>query len=315
MNDEARPQQQRRRSRRRPDNAPRRQNQRGGFTPRRRNDYASGQYSSIFTGPFPTDADDEGLNLADLQAKSIDELRELAGEHEIAGYEELEHSDLVLKLLDVVPLAPNTPPDRNGQPGTADGVLEIVDEGFGFLRVNGVMPSGQDIYVSSSQVRRFGLRTGDRVTGQTRQPKDQEKYWGMLRVDSVNGVEPEIAKRRPTFDSLVPVFPDDMFDLETDQKNLTQRLINLISPIGKGQRGLILSPAKAGKTTVLKHIAAGITENNPDAYLMVALIGERPEEVTDMQRNVDGEIYSSTFDEPTENHTRVAEMCLEIAKR
>ena len=317
MNDEARPQQQRRRSRRRNDNnTARRQNRGGGgFTPRRRNDYASGQYSSIFTGPFPTDADEDGLNLADLQAKSIDELKELAAEHDVTGYEELEHSDLVLKLLDVVPLAPSQPRDKNGQPGAAEGVLEIVDEGFGFLRVNGVMPSAQDIYVSSSQVRRFGLRTGDRVTGQTRQPKDQEKYCGLLRVDTVNDVEPEVAKRRPSFDSLAPVFPDDMFDLETDQKNLTQRLINLISPIGRGQRGLIVSPPKAGKTIVLKHIANGITENNPDALLMVALIGERPEEVTDMQRSVDGEIFSSTFDEPTENHTRVAEMCLEIAKR
>ena len=317
VNDEARPQQQRRRSRRRQDNAPRRQGggQRGGFSQRRRNDYASGQYSSIYTGPFPTDADEDGgLNLADLQAKSVDELRELAAEHDIEGHEEMEHSDLVLKLLDVVPLAPSRP-ERNGQPGVAEGILEIVDEGFGFMRVNGVMPSSNDIYVSSSQVRRFGLRTGDRVTGQTRQPKDQEKYWGLLRVDTVNGVEPEVAKRRPYFDNLVPVFPDEMFDIETDQKNLTQRLINLISPIGKGQRGLILSPAKAGKTTVLKQIAAGITENSPDALLMVALIGERPEEVTDMERSVNGEIYSSTFDEPTENHTRVSEMCLEIAKR
>jgi transcription termination factor Rho len=315
VNDEARPQQQRRRSRRRQDNAPRRQNQRGGFSQRRRNDYASGQYSSIYTGPFPTDADEDGgLNLADLQAKSVDELRELAAEHDIEGSEEMEHSDLVLKLLDVVPLAPSKP-ERNGQPGLAEGILEIVDEGFGFMRVNGVMPSSNDIYVSSSQVRRFGLRTGDRVTGQTRQPKDQEKYWGLLRVDTVNNVEPEVAKRRPYFDNLVPVFPDEMFDIETDQKNLTQRLINLISPIGKGQRGLILSPAKAGKTTVLKQIASGITENSPEALLMVALIGERPEEVTDMERSVNGEIYSSTFDEPTENHTRVAEMCLEIAKR
>jgi transcription termination factor Rho len=316
MNDDARPQQQqRRRSRRRADNSSRRQSQRGGFTPRRRNDYASGQYSSIYTGPFPTDADEPAMNLADLQAKPTDELRELAAEHQIDGYEELEHSDLILKLLDVVTLAPAQSQAGNGQSGEAEGILEIVDEGFGFLRVNGVMPSNDDIYVSTSQVRRFGLRTGDRVTGQTRPPKDQEKYWGMLRVDTVNGVEPEVAKRRPYFDNLVPVFPDEMFDIETDQKNLTQRLINLISPIGKGQRGLILSPAKAGKTTVLKHIAAGITENSPDALLMVALIGERPEEVTDMERSVNGEIYSSTFDEPTENHTRVAEMCLEIAKR
>ena len=313
MNDDARPQQ-RRRSRRRNDNAPRRQNQRGGFSQRRRNDYASGQYSSIYTGPFPTEDDLPAMNLADLQAKSVEELRELAAEHEIEGHEELEHSDLVLKLLDVVPIASSNGRERTG-PGTAEGILEIVDEGFGFLRVNGVMPSNDDIYVSSSQVRRFGLRTGDRVTGQTRPPKDQEKYWGLLRVDTINGVEPEVAKRRPYFDNLVPVFPDEMFDLETDPKNLTQRLINLISPIGKGQRGLILSPAKAGKTTVLKQIAAGITENSPEALLMVALIGERPEEVTDMERSVNGEIYSSTFDEPTENHTRVSEMCLEIAKR
>ncbi|MDP9244918.1 MAG: transcription termination factor Rho [Chloroflexota bacterium] len=318
MNDEARPQQQRRRSRRRTEGGggPRRPPARTGFAPRRRNDYASGQYSSIFTGPFPTEADEgQALNLPELQAKSVDELRELAGEHGIEGADGMEHSDLVLKLLDVVPLAPTQPPVSNGQPGIAEGILEIVDEGFAFLRTHGVMPSNDDIYVSSSQVRRFGRRTGDHVTGQTRPPKDQEKYWGLLRVDTVNGVDPEIAKRRPNFDTLVPVFPDEMFDLETDQKNLTQRLINLISPLGKGQRGMVLSPAKAGKTTVLKQIAAGITDNHPEAYLMVALIGERPEEVTDMQRSVKGEIFSSTFDEPTENHTRVAEMALEIAKR
>jgi transcription termination factor Rho len=312
MNDEARPQ--RRRARRRPEGARRPQPQRVGYAPRRRDQYGSG-YSTIYSGPFPTDADDAGLNLGELQAKPIDELREMAVEHGIEGADALEHSDLVLKLLDVVPLAPATPRERNGQPGVADGILEIVDEGYGFLRVRGVMPSPDDIYVSSSQVRRFALRTGDRVTGQTRAPKDQEKYWGLLRVDTVNGVEPEVARRRPYFDSLVPVFPDSMFDLETDPKNLTQRLINLISPVGKGQRGLILSPAKAGKTTVLKNIAHGVTKNHPDTLLMVALIGERPEEVTDMQRSVEGDIYASTFDEPTENHTRVAEMALEIAKR
>ena len=313
MNDDARPQG-RRRSRRRPDNAPRRQNQRG-FTPRRRNDYASGQYSSIYTGPFPTDADEDGLDLAGLQSKSVDELRELAAEHEIEGHEELEHSDLVLKLLDVIPLAPAQPRDRNGQPGTAEGILEIVDEGFGFLRVNGVMPSAQDIYVSSSQVRRFGLRTGDRVTGQTRQPKDQEKYWGMLRVDAVNGVDTDTARRRPVFNDLTPVHPDELINLETDPKNLSQRLINLVNPLGKGQRALIVSPPKAGKTMLLKQIANGVSANYPEILLMVALIGERPEEVTDMRRSVKGEVISSTFDEPTENHTHVAEMALEIAKR
>jgi transcription termination factor Rho len=317
MNEETRPQR-RNRSRRRSDGGPRRTTPRPNFV-RRRPDYAGSQYSSIYAGPFPTDEDEpmEALSLADLQAKSIEELRELGAEHGVEGAEELEHQDLVLKLLDAVPLAPTQPrrAEQNGQPGIAAGILEIVDEGFGFLRRHGVMPSPDDIYVSSSQVRRFGLRTGDKVTGQTRPPKDQEKYWGLLRVDTVNGVDPETAKRRPYFDTLVPVFPDEMFVLETDPKNLTQRLIDLISPIGRGQRGLILSPAKAGKTTVLKMIAHGITQNYEDALLMVALIGERPEEVTDMQRSVEGEIYASTFDEPTENHTRVAEMALEIAKR
>ena len=215
-----------------------------------------------------------------------------------------------------MPLAPAQPQGGNGQQsGEAEGILEIVDEGFGFLRVNGVMPSNEDIYVSTSQVRRFGLRTGDCVTGQTRPPKDQEKYWGMLRVDTVNGVEPEVAKRRPYFDSLVPVFPDEMFDLETDQKNLTQRLINLISPIGKGQRGLILSPAKAGKTTVLKQIAAGITENHPrrTSWSPSSASGRRRSPTCSAASTARS--TRRTFDEPTENHTRVAEMCLEIAKR
>ena len=286
MNEEGRPPR-RNRSRRRPDGGSRRVASRPAYA-RRRPDYATGGYSSIYSGPFPTDEGEqmEPLSLTELQAKPVDELRELAAEHGIEGAEELEHQDLVLKLLDAVPLAPaRSRLDQNGQPGVAEGILEIVDEGFGFLRRHGVMPSPDDIYVSSSQVRRFGLRTGDRVTGQTRPPKDQEKYWGLLRVDTVNAVDPETAKRRPYFDSLVPVFPDEMFDIETDQKNLTQRLVNLISPIGKGQRGLILSPAKAGKTTVLKNIAHGIVENYPETLLMVALIGERPEEVTDMSRS------------------------------
>jgi transcription termination factor Rho len=318
MNDDNRPQ--RRRPRRRSDGGGggggnRRPPARTPNYAGRRNAYASGGYSSVYAGPFPTQDDADGMSLAELQGKSLEELRELAEEHGVES-ENLEHSDLVLKLLDAVPLAPSQPRhEQNGQPGPVTGYLELVDEGFGFLRRHGVMPSNDDVYVSSSQVRRFGLRTGDHVTGQTRPPKEQEKFQGLLRVDTINGVEPDVARRRPNFDTLVPVFPDEMFNLETDQKNLTQRLVNLISPIGKGQRGLILSPAKAGKTTVLKHIASGITENYPEVTLMVALIGERPEEVTDMQRSVKGEIFSSTFDEPTENHTRVAEMTLEIAKR
>jgi len=313
MNDESR-QPRRGRPRRRPDGGgPRRHGgaPRGNF--QRRRDL-SGGYASVFAGGYPQGADEEpALTLGELQEKSVDELRDLATEYGIEA-DGLEHSDLVLKLLDAVPLAQATRREEVVA-GEVSGILEIVDEGFAFLRRHGVMPSPDDIYVSSSIVRRFGLRTGDRVVGLSRAPKDQEKYWGLARVDTVNEIDPELARRRPNFDSLVPVFPDEMFNLETDQKNLTQRLINLIAPVGKGQRGLILSPAKAGKTTVLKNIAHGITDNHPDALLMVALIGERPEEVTDMQRSVQGEIYASTFDEPTENHTRVAEMTLEIAKR
>jgi transcription termination factor Rho len=171
------------------------------------------------------------------------------------------------------------------------------------------------VYVSSSQVRRSGLRPGDRVSGVVRAPKDGEKYWGLVRVESVNGVDPEAAKRRPFFDTLTPIHPIELINLETDPKNLSQRLINLVNPIGKGQRALIVSPPKAGKTFLLKHIANGITANYPEVLLMVALIGERPEEVTDMRRSVKGEVIASTFDEPTENHTRAAEMALEIAKR
>ena len=197
----------------------------------------------------------------------------------------------------------------------ATGILDIVDEGFGFLRRHGLLPSPEDVYVSSSQVRRFGLRIGDRVSGAVRTPREAEKYWGMLRVDSVNGVDTETARRRPVFGDLTPVHPDVLINLETDPKNLSQRLINLVNPLGKGQRALIVSPPKAGKTMLLKQIANGVSANYPEILLMVALIGERPEEVTDMRRSVKGEVISSTFDEPTENHTHVAEMALEIAKR
>jgi transcription termination factor Rho len=310
MNDESR-QPRRGRPRRRSDGGGRRQGgPRSSF--QRRRDFSAG-YASVYAGPYPQAADEPALSLSELQEKSIDELRDLATEYGIEA-DGLEHSDLVLKLLDAVPLA-QAPRHEEVVPGEVSGILEIVDEGFAFLRRHGVMPAPDDIYVSSNIVRRFGLRTGDRIEGFSRAPKDQERYWGLARVDTVNGIDPELARRRPHFDTLVPVFPDEMFNLETDQKNLTQRLINLIAPIGKGQRGLILSPAKAGKTTVLKNIAHGITDNHPEALLMVSLIGERPEEVTDMQRSVQGEIYASTFDEPTENHTRVAEMTLEIAKR
>jgi transcription termination factor Rho len=196
------------------------------------------------------------------------------------------------------------------------GILEIVDDGYGFLRGESLLPGSNDVYVSQSQIRRFGLRTGDYVRGHVRPPKDNEKYYGLLRVEDVNGLDPETAKNRPYFENLTAVFPNQLIDLEIPgNPDMTGRLINLISPIGRGQRGLIVSPPKAGKTFMLKAIAAGIAHNYPDIHLMVALIGERPEEVTDMRRSVRGEVVASTFDEPVEDHTRVAEMALERAKR
>jgi len=198
---------------------------------------------------------------------------------------------------------------------TTGGILEIVDDGYGFLRGESLLPGNNDVYVSQSQIRRFGLRTGDLVTGAVRPPKDSEKYYGLLRVEDVNGLEPEVAKQRPYFENLTAIFPNQMVDLETPSPDLSGRLINLISPIGRGQRGLIVSPPKAGKTFLLKAIAAGVAANYPEIHLMVVLIGERPEEVTDMKRSVRGEVVASTFDEPVEDHTRVAEMALDRAKR
>jgi transcription termination factor Rho len=216
-------------------------------------------------------------------------------------------------------------PDEYEQPMTqaerdsailTGGILDIVDDGYGFLRGESLLPGHNDVYVSQSQIRRFGLRTGDYVRGTVRPPKDSEKYYGLLRVEDVNGLEPEVAKQRPYFENLTAIFPNQMIDLEiVGNADMSGRLINLISPIGRGQRGLIVSPPKAGKTFLLKAIAAGVAANYPDIHLMVALIGERPEEVTDMKRSVKGEVVASTFDEPVEDHTRVAEMALERAKR
>ncbi len=247
------------------------------------------------------------MNLTDLETKTRDELQELAKEMGIVGYTGLKKQDLIFRLLQA----------QTEQQGYlfGGGILEIVEEGYGFLRRDGFLPGPADIYVSQSQIRRFGLRTGDMVIGQIRPPKENEKYYGLLRVEAVNGLEPEVARRRPHFDQLTPIFPRELYDLETDPKNLTQRLINLIAPIGRGQRGLIVSPPKAGKTTVLKHIANGITTKYPEVHLIFLLIGERPEEVTDVKRSVRGEVISSTFDEPVEDHRIVAEMTLERAKR
>ena len=247
------------------------------------------------------------LDISDLRAMSVTELRSVGKDLELEAAAGERKEELVDRIL-------RRQSERAGQV-YATGILDIVDEGFGFMRRHGLLPSPDDVYVSSSQVRRYGLRIGDRVAGAVRAPREAEKYWGLLRVDSVNGVDIETAKRRPHFGDLTPVHPDELINLESDPKNLSQRLVNLVNPLGKGQRALIVSPPKAGKTMLLKNIANGITANYPDVLLMVALIGERPEEVTDMRRSVKGEVISSTFDEPTENHTHVAEMALEIAKR
>ncbi|MDP9365455.1 MAG: transcription termination factor Rho [Chloroflexota bacterium] len=226
---------------------------------------------------------------------------------ELQGYSRMAKGDLIIRLL-------QAQTEREGNT-FGDGVLEIIEDGFGFLRGPRFLPAPDDIYVSQSQIRRFGLRTGDRVSGQVRPPKDNEKFFSLLRVEVVNGVDAETARRRPGFDGLTPIFPLELIDLETQPNILSTRLLNLVAPIGRGQRGLIVSPPKAGKTMLLKAIANGITANNSDMHLMVCLIGERPEEVTDMRRSIDGEVISSTFDEPVEDHTKVAEMALERAKR
>ena len=197
------------------------------------------------------------------------------------------------------------------------GILEILHEGWGFLRRENYIPSAQDVYVSQSQIKRFGLRSGDMVYGQVRPAKEGEKYRGMLRVESANGnatASPEMQSRR-NFDELTPLFPEERIKMETGPENIPARVIDLIAPIGKGSRGLIVAPPKAGKTTIVKTIAGAITANHPEIYLMVLLVDERPEEVTDMRRFVKGQVISSTFDEPAENHMRVTELCLEQAKR
>ncbi len=198
-----------------------------------------------------------------------------------------------------------------------EGLLDILPEGYGFLRVTGYLPGDKDVYVSANQVRKFRLRKGDVVSGPIRPPRSKEKFPAMVRIDSVNGISPDEAMQRPKFESLTPLFPDQRLRLEVEGKrdNILTRIIDLIAPIGKGQRGLIVSPPKAGKTTVLQEVAQSITENNPECYLMVVLVDERPEEVTDMQRSVKGEVIYSTFDRPAEEHTQVSDLAIERAKR
>jgi transcription termination factor Rho len=247
------------------------------------------------------------VNFAELEAKTRGELMEMAKKWGISGCSLLKKQELASRIL-------QTTAEQQGNT-FAGGILEIVSEGYGFLRRDGLLPGPNDVYVSLSQVRRFGLRSGDMVMGQVRPPKEGERYCSLLRVEAIHGIDPELARNRPSFDSLIPIFPNKLLNLETSPDNLSTRLLNLVTPIGRGQRGLIVSPPKAGKTMLLKQLANAITTNYNDIHLMVCLIGERPEEVTDMKRSIKGEVISSTFDETAENQTRVAELALEQAKR
>lgn len=248
------------------------------------------------------------MNIAELQSKTIAELHEIAKELEVPGYSKLRKKQLILEIL-------RAETEKEGLI-FAEGVLEVLPDGYGFLRVEDYTPGSDDVYVSPSQIRRFNLRTGDLVLGQVRRPKDGERYYALLRVKAVNMRDPEEAIRRPHFDDLTPIYPNERLRLEVPHyKDVATRLIDVIAPLGKGQRGMIVAPPKAGKTTVLKKIANSITANHPEVELMVLLIDERPEEVTDMERSVDGEVISSTFDMPPDNHVRVADMVLERAKR
>lgn len=248
------------------------------------------------------------LSIAYLESLIIKDIYALAKEHKIAYYSKLTKRELIFALL-------KSNAEKEGF-FFMEGVLEIIsNEGFGFLRPINYSSSSEDIYISASQIRRFELRTGDKVSGKVRPPKENERYFGLLHVEAVNGENPEVAKERVHFPGLTPLYPDRQIHLETDKYPISTRTIDLISPIGFGQRGLIVAPPKAGKTVLLKEIANAITTNHPDAELIVLLIDERPEEVTDIERSVKADVVSSTFDEVPENHIKVAELVLERAMR
>jgi transcription termination factor Rho len=251
----------------------------------------------------------ERLNVKDLKQKTVQELTELAEGLAVENAAGMRKQDLIFAIL-------KAQTEREGRI-YAEGVLETLPDGFGFLRApdQNYLAGPDDIYVSPSQIRRFNLRTGDTISGQIRPPKEGERYFALLKVESINFEEPEAARHKILFDNLTPLYPEEKFNLESKSGKLTTRIIDLIAPIGKGQRALINSPPKAGKTMILKDIANSITENHPEVYLIVLLIDERPEEVTDMQRNVKAEVISSTFDEPATRHVQVADMVIEKAKR
>jgi transcription termination factor Rho len=252
--------------------------------------------------------DSPTFNLSELENKPLSDLQEMARELGLGnGSPSGRKDELISRIL-------QAQTERNGMIH-AKGVLEILPDGWGFLRRSNFSPNAEDIYVSQTQIKRFGLKTGDEVAGQVRPPKESEKYYGLLRVEGVNGLDPEVARNRVNFDDLTPIYPNERLILETTRNEMTGRIMDLLCPIGKGQRGMIVAQPKAGKTTVLKTIANSIALNHPECVLIVLLIDERPEEVTDIRRSVRGEVISSTFDETPENHMRVAEMVLEQAKR
>ncbi|MBN2284499.1 MAG: transcription termination factor Rho [Deltaproteobacteria bacterium] len=249
------------------------------------------------------------MNIAEVKKLSISELNELAKQLNLPGASEMRRQDLIFAILQYQ--------SEQNEVITGEGVLETLPDGFGFLRSvdYNYLPGPDDIYVSPSQIRRFGLRTGDTISGEVRPPKNGEKYFALLKVDSINFESPEVVRDKILFDNLTPLYPDEKINLELDPENYSTRVMDLFTPIGKGQRGLIVSPPRAGKTVLLKDIANSISVNHPEVILMVLLIDERPEEVTDMERSVDGEVVSSTFDETASRHVQVTEMVLEKAKR
>ncbi|MBL7067182.1 MAG: transcription termination factor Rho [Candidatus Marinimicrobia bacterium] len=249
------------------------------------------------------------LTITSLQSMKIKELTDIAVKLEIPEHTGLKKLDMIYKILEASV-------KKDGRI-FSQGVLQVMDEGYGFLRSEELsyMPGPDDVYISPSQIKRFGLRTGHVISGQIRPPKDNERFFALLRVDAVNMLDPEIVKSKKSFDSLTPLYPESRVQLETDTKNLSMRVMDLLCPIGKGQRGLIVAQPKTGKTMLLQQIANSITTNHPEIILFVLLIDERPEEVTDMERSVKAEVVSSTFDEPPERHVQVASMVLEKAKR
>ncbi|GAF67119.1 transcription termination factor Rho [Alkalihalobacillus trypoxylicola] len=249
-----------------------------------------------------------GIHITELENMKLKELYELAREYKVSYYSKLTKRELVFAILK----------GQAEQDGLMfmEGVLEIIQsEGFGFLRPINYRPSSEDIYISASQIRRFDLRNGDKVSGKVRPPKENERYHGLLHVEAVNGEAPETSKERPHFPALTPLYPETKVNLETAPGRVSSRIIDMIAPVGFGQRGLIVAPPKAGKTSLMKEVANSIAENHPDVELIVLLIDERPEEVTDIERSVKAEVVSSTFDEVPENHIKVAELVLERAMR